>query len=303
MYYPSSPLDEIQRHAPGATVRFADGSDPAAAAALARDSDVVIVFGTQWSSEALDVAMALDGDQDALIDAVTRANPKTVVVLETGGQVAMPWVDRAGAVLEAWYPGRAGGAAIANLLFGTVDPSGRLPVTFARSVDQLPDPQPPHVGETVYGEGAAVGYKWFDAKGIAPLFAFGHGLSYTRFASTGLHAQATGGALTASFTVRNTGARAGASVAQIYVSPVSGGWEAPKRLGGFAKVALAPGASRTASVTVDPRLLATWDEAGHQWRIAGGAYKVMLADSAQDVRETVTVTLPARTLPATWRAR
>jgi beta-glucosidase len=303
MYYPSSPLDEIKRHAPGSTVRFADGSDPAAAAALARDSDVVIVFGTQWSSEALDVAMALDGDQDALIDAVTRANPKTVVVLETGGQVAMPWVDHAGAVLEAWYPGRAGGAAIANLLFGTVNPSGRLPVTFARSVAQLPDPQPPHVGETVYKDGAAVGYKWFDAKGVAPLFAFGHGLSYTRFASNGLHAQASDGTVTASFTVRNTGARAGASVAQIYVSPVSGGWEAPKRLGGFAKVSLAPGASRTVSVTVDPRLLATWDEAGHQWRIAGGAYKVMLADSARDVRETVTVTLPARTLPATWRAR
>jgi beta-glucosidase len=303
MYYPSSPLDEIKARAPGATVSYADGSDPAAAAALARDSDVVIVFATQWAGESFDVPMALDGDQDALVSAVGDANRNTVVVLETGGPVAMPWIDRVGAVLEAWYPGTAGGAAIANLLFGTVDPSGRLPATFPASVDQLPDPAKPHAGDVNYKEGATVGYKWFDAKRIAPLFPFGHGLSYTRFAADGLRATAINGALTASFTVRNTGARAGATVPQIYVAPVAGGWEAPKRLGGFAKVMLAPGASKAVSVTVDPRLLATWDEADQRWRTAGGAYKVMLADSARDIRQTVTVTLPARTMPATWRAR
>ncbi|MES2067511.1 MAG: glycoside hydrolase family 3 C-terminal domain-containing protein [Pseudomonadota bacterium] len=303
MYYPSSPLDEIQRQAPGATVRYADGSDPAAAAALARDSDVVIVFATQWAGESFDVAMALDGNQDALIGAVGAANPNTVVVLETGGPVAMPWIDQVGAVLEAWYPGTAGGKAIANLLFGKANPSGRLPVTFARSVDQLPDPAKPHSGDVVYKEGATVGYKWFDAKGIAPLFPFGHGLSYTRFVSEGLHAATPGGVLTATFTVRNTGARAGASVPQLYVAPVAGGWEAPKRLAAFTKVALAPGTRKAVTLTVDPRLLATWDEAHHRWHIAGGAYKVMLADSARDIRQTVTVTLPERTLPATWRAR
>uniref|UniRef100_UPI0035C97185 glycoside hydrolase family 3 C-terminal domain-containing protein n=1 Tax=uncultured Sphingomonas sp. TaxID=158754 RepID=UPI0035C97185 len=303
MYYPSAPLDEIKRQAPGATVRYADGSDPAAAASLARDSDVVIVFATQWAGESFDVPMALDGQQDALIDMVGSANPKTIVVLETGAQVAMPWLDHVGAVLEAWYPGTQGGAAIANLLFGKVNPSGRLPMTFARSVDQLPDPATPHVGDVAYAEGATVGYKWFDAKARAPLFAFGHGLSYTRFTTGGLKASVANGTLSATFTVRNTGARAGASVPQIYVAPVAGGWEAPKRLGGFAKVALAPGASRSVTLSVDPRLLATWDEAGHQWKVAGGAYKVMLADSATDIRQTVTVTLPARTLPATWRAR
>ena len=303
LYYPSSPLDEIKRQAPGATVRYADGSDPAAAAALARDSDVVIVFATQWAGESFDVAMALDGNQDALIGAVGAANPNTVVVLETGGPVAMPWIDQAGAVLEAWYPGTAGGKAIANLLFGKANPSGRLPVTFARSIDQLPDPAQPHSGDVVYKEGATVGYKWFDAKGIAPLFPFGHGLSYTRFVSEGLQATTPGGVLTATFSVRNTGARAGASVPQLYVAPVAGGWEAPKRLAAFTKVALAPGARKAVTLTVDPRLLATWDEAHHRWHIAGGTYKVMLADSARDIRQTVTVTLPERTLPATWRAR
>ncbi|TPG54697.1 glycoside hydrolase family 3 C-terminal domain-containing protein [Sphingomonas glacialis] len=303
MYYPSAPLDEIKRHAPGATVSYADGTDVAAATALAQNADIVIVFATQWQGESFDVPMALDGAQDALIAAVGAANPKTVVVLETGSQVAMPWLGKVGAVLEAWYPGTAGGAAIANLLFGTTNPSGRLPMTFASSVDQLPDPAKPHSGDVVYKEGAAVGYKWFDAKALTPLFAFGHGLSYTRFATDGLTATAANGVLTASFTVRNTGARAGATVPQIYVAPVAGGWEAPKRLVGFSKVALAPGARQTVSVSVDPRLLATWDEAGHQWRIAGGRYTVMLADSATDIRQTVTVSVPARTMPATWRAR
>lgn len=302
MYYPSSPLDEIKRQAPGATVRYADGSDPAAAAALARDSDVVIVFATQWAGESFDVPMALDGQQDALIDAVGSANPNTVVVLETGGPVAMPWIDRVGAVVEAWYPGTAGGVAIANVLMGKVNPSGRLPVTFPRAVDQLPDPAVPHSGDVAYREGATVGYKWFDAKAIKPLFAFGHGLSYTRFDRSALRAGVTDGTITASFIVRNTGARAGATVGQIYIAPVAGGWEAPKRLGAFAKVELAAGASKTVSVTVDPRLLATWDEAGHQWRVAGGSYRVMLAESAVDVKQTVTVTVPTRTMPATWRA-
>ncbi len=303
MYYPSSPMEEIKRQLPGATVRFADGTDPAAAAALARDSDVVLVFGTQWAGESFDVPMALDGQQDALVDAVASANRNTVVVLETGGPVAMPWIDKVGAVVAAWYPGTAGGAAIANVLTGKVNPSGRLPVTFARGVDQLPDPAAPHSGDVVYREGAAVGYKWFDAKAIKPLFPFGYGLSYARFNTNGLRASVANGTISASFTARNTGAVAGATVGQIYIAPVAGGWEAPKRLGGFSKVALAAGASKTVSVTVDPRLLATWDEAGHQWRIAGGTYRVMLADSAADVRQTVTVTVPARTMPATWRAR
>jgi len=302
MYYPSSPMAAIKRLAPNATVQFADGSDPAAASALARDSDVAIVFGTQWAGESFDVPMALDGEQDALIGQVAAANPKTVVVLETGGPVAMPWVDGVASVLEAWYPGTEGGAAIADLLFGRVNPSGHLPATFPKSVEQLPHPATPAAGDVTYDEGAAVGYKWFDKTGLTPLFAFGHGLSYTGFAMHGLTAApAKGGGIVAHFTVRNTGKRAGAAVPQVYVSPVAGGWEAPKRLGAFAKLALKAGAARAATVTIDPRLLATWDEAAHRWRIAGGSYRVMLAASATDVEQTVTVKVPAATLPAGWK--
>ena len=299
MYYPSAPLAEIRKLAPNATVRFASGDDPAAAAALARDSDVAIVFATQWASESIDVPISL-GTQDALVEAVAAANPRTAVVLETGGPVLMPWADRVGAVLEAWYPGTAGGTAMANLLFGRVAPSGRLPATFPRSLDQLPHPEAPHPGDTRYDEGAAVGYKWFDAKRLEPLFPFGHGLTYTSFGYGGLSAAAANGSVVARFRVSNTGARAGQAVPQIYVAAASGGWEAPKRLGGWRKLSLAPGASQQAEVSIDPRLLATWNEGAREWRIAGGTYQVMLGASARDIRQTVSVKVPARTLPATW---
>ncbi|MDB5691015.1 MAG: glycosyl hydrolase [Alphaproteobacteria bacterium] len=299
MYYPSSPLAEIRRLAPGASVRFASGEDPAAAAALARSSDVVIVFATRWEGESFDVSLNLPDNQDALISAVAAANPKTVVVLETGGPVLTPWADRVAGVLEAWYPGTEGGAAIANVLFGRVNPSGHLPATFPRSLDQLPHPAAPHAGDTSYGEGAAVGYKYYDAKGLEPQFAFGHGLSYTDFRMNGLRAVPAGRSIAVTLNVRNLGRRAGAAVPQVYVGGV--GWEAPKRLGGWQKVTLAPGAARTVTVNVDPRLLATWDEAGRSWRIAPGTYQVMLGASARDIRQTVNVRLAGGTLPANWR--
>jgi beta-glucosidase len=298
MYYPSSPLAAIAKLAPGATVRFADGSDPTAAAALARDSDVAIVFVTQWAGEAFDVPLTLSDNQDALVDAVAAANQKTVVVMETGGPVLTPWIDRVAGALAAWYPGTEGGTAIANLLFGKVNPSGRLPATFPRSLDQLPHPAEPNKGDTTYTEGAAVGYKWYDARGLDPQFAFGHGLSYTSFSFTGLSAAPSGNGVSVRFTVRNTGKVAGKAVPQIYVA--GAGWEAPKRLGGFTKVALAPGASKQVTVQVDPRLLATWDEAGRQWRIAAGRYDVVLGASARDVAQKRAIRLPARTLPVGW---
>ncbi|HLI21235.1 MAG TPA: glycoside hydrolase family 3 protein, partial [Stellaceae bacterium] len=222
---PSSPVRAIARAAPRARVTFDDGHDPEAAAASARGADVAIVFATQWQIEGADAGtLALPDHQDALIAAVAAANPHTIVVLESGGPVTMPWRDQVGAIVEAWYPGQRGGAAIANVLFGAVDPSGRLPLTFPASVDQLPRPEIP--GREVawnatfsinYGEGAAVGYKWFDAKQLTPLYPFGFGLSYTTFRYTGLHA--TGGkTVTARFTVTNTGKRAGADVAQLYAT-------------------------------------------------------------------------------------
>ena len=252
----------------------------------------MIVFATQWTGEGMDVpSLALPDRQDELVAAVAAANPKTVVVLETGGPVTMPWLPGVAAVLEAWYPGTSGGEAIAGILFGDADPSGRLPATFPASEAQLPRPVvdgypyvPERRFETDYHEGAAVGYKWFDLKGHKPLFPFGYGLSYTDFTLTGLEAAVKDGVVTASFTVTNVGKRAGKEVAQVYVAPVAARWEAPKRLGGFAKVEVRPGAAAHASVTVDPRLLAVWDPATKQWNVAAGDYRVILAASAADAR-------------------
>jgi len=298
-YYPSAPLAAIRKQAPNADVQFADGSDPAAAAALAKDADVAVVFVTQWAGESFDVSLSLADNQDALVSAVAAANPKTVVVMETGGPILTPWAGNVAGMLAAWYPGTEGGAAIGNLLFGKVNPSGHLPATFPKSLDQLPHPAEPKRGDVTYTEGATVGYKWYDAKGLEPQFAFGHGLSYTDFTFDKLTAAASGSGITARFTVRNTGKVAGAAVPQIYVG--GAGWEAPKRLGGWNKLTLAPGESREVTVTVDPRLLATWDDAGHQWKIAPGTYQVMLASSARDTKATVNVQLKGGTLPATYK--
>jgi beta-glucosidase len=308
MYYPSSPLEQIKALAPNASVTFVDGSDPAAAAAAARAADVAIVFATQWSSESIDVAMKLDGNQDALIEAVAAANPKTAVVLETNAGVAMPWASRVPGIVEAWYPGTAGGKAIANVLTGRVNPSGHLPVTFYAGEAQLPRPVRPGSNSEMdqftldYSEGAAVGYKWVERQKLQPLFPFGHGLSYTSFGYGPIGATpAANGGIRVRFTLRNTGKRRGMAVGQVYATPAAAGWEAPKRLVGFAKVDLAPSQSKVVSVDVDPRLLANFDDAGHAWRVSGGSYKLMLGASSADVRIATSVTLPAVTLPANWR--
>jgi beta-glucosidase len=308
VYYPSSPLRAIRAQAPHAVIAFADGGDPAAAARLAAESDVAVVFASQWATESEDVPFALRGNQDALIAAVAAANPHVVVVLETGGAVAMPWLNRVAAVLEAWYPGTSGGDAIAALLFGRVNPSGRLPLTFPRDEGQLPRRTIDGTGlplgsafDVGYPEGAAVGYKWYDSKGLTPLFPFGHGLSYTSFDYGGLSAELKSGKLQVRFHVRNRGRVRGMAVPQIYVSPVAGGWEAPKRLGGWKKVDLAPGAGSAVELDVDPRLLAVFDGAAGGWRIAGGRYTIALGASSRDLKENVTIALPERRLPATWR--
>ena len=308
VYFPSSPVQELQRLLPGASVAFVDGMDPAAAAAAAKGADVAIVFGTQWSSESIDVAMKLDGNQDALIAAVAAANPRTAVVLETNAGVAMPWAARVPAIVEAWYPGTNGGLAIANILTGEVNPSGHLPTTFYASEAQLPRPVRPGTKSEMdefnlpYPEGAAVGYKWMDSKNLQPLFPFGHGLSYTSFAYGPISAAPTGdGKVRVHFTVRNTGKRAGMAVGQVYASPAARGWEAPKRLVAFDKVELAPGASRSVDVDVDPRLLATFDESSDAWKLAPGSYTFMLGASSRDLRAKTSVILPALSLPSNWR--
>ncbi|WP_296948196.1 glycoside hydrolase family 3 C-terminal domain-containing protein [uncultured Massilia sp.] len=312
VYYPSSPLRAIQAQAPDARVVFDDGSDPARAARVAAQADVALVFANQWVGEANDAAsLALPDGQDALVDAVAGANKRTVVVLQNGGPVAMPWLAKVPAVLEAWYPGTSGGEAIANVLFGKVNPSGHLPATFPASEQQLPrpkldgDPKNPELQFAVdYHEGAAVGYKWFDLKGHKPLFPFGHGLSYTTFAYSGLAGQVKDGRLHVRFKVTNTGSVAGKDVPQVYVAPAGAKWEAPKRLAGWDKVALQPGESKDVEVTVEPRVLGMFDEASRTWRIARGKYKLVLAqDAAGTGASSVTVDVPAAVLDVRGKAQ
>ena len=308
----AAPLKALRARYPNAKVVHDDGTDPARAAKLAAESDLALVFADQWTTESVDAeTLNLPKNQDATIDAVASANKKTVVVLITGGPVVMPWLDKVGAVIEAWYPGTAGGEAIARVLTGEVDASGRLPVTFPKSVADLPRPKldgDPKTPEALFDvnydiEGAAVGYKWYDLKKIEPLFPFGHGLSYTRFTYSNLSATAAGEKVTVSFDVKNTGARAGKDVPQVYVSPKAGGWEAPKRLAGFKKVSLAPGATQRVTLTVDSRLLATWDEAARGWSIAAGQYDIALGASSKALVATAPVTLTSAKLPVSPKAR
>jgi len=314
VYHRSSPMGELAKLSK-AKLSYNDGKDLAAAAKLAANSDVVIVFANQWLAESFDAEdLNLPNKQDALIEAVAKANAKTVVVLQTGGPVVMPWLNKVGAVLEAWYPGSSGGAAIARVLSGEVNPSGRLPATFPASLAQLPRPvldgdaktKDENIIEKVatdYNiEGAAVGYKWFDLKGHKPLFPFGYGLSYTSFAYEGLDAKPAGTGIEVTFSIKNTGKRDGKAVGQVYVSPLAGGWEAPKRLGGWDKLELKAGASGKATVKIDPRLLGVYDSASKTWKIAAGEYLVTLADSAgAKPASSVKVKLDARTVDVNGR--
>jgi beta-glucosidase len=296
-WHNSSPLRAIKALAPGAQVTYVDGLDPAAAAAAAKAADIAIVFATHWQTEAQDApSLALPDGQDALISAVAAANPKSVVVLETGGPVLMPWLAEVPAVVEAWYPGQRGGEALARILFGEVNPSGRLPISFPKTAEQLPRPKPvvseaaAHSdaasnagapGEAVaaypveYPEGANVGYRWYAAKGDKPLFPFGYGLSYTRFAYTG--AKFAGGAApSVTVTVRNEGRRAGVALAQLYVT---GPDKAPPRLAGWKRQPLAAGESATVTIAADPRVLARWTASG--WSTPAGAYRLAVATDAE----------------------
>lgn len=293
IFHPSSPVKAIQARAGGAETVFNDGADPAAAAALARSADVAIVFATQWASEGVDLSLSLSGGQDGLIEAVAAANPHTIVVLETGGPVLMPWLDQVPAVLEAWYPGSKGGEAIAKVLYGEVDPSGRLPITFPVDAAQLPRPELPGARDATpegtsgpssqkpfdvdYVEGSDVGYRWFARTGKKPLFPFGFGLSYTSFEYSGLHVSG-GRTLTVGFTVANTGSRPGIDTPQLYLS--HGPHRGQQRLIGWSRVKLAPGGRKRVTLTVERRMLADWDQRRHGWRLDGGAYHVVVGHDA-----------------------
>ena len=283
--FPPSPLEELQKALPQAQFDFDPGYTPAEAALTAKRSDVVIFFGIRVEGEGFDSAdLSLPWGQDAVIDAVASANPNTVVVLETGNPASMPWRDKVKAIVQAWFPGQAGGQAIAEVLSGIVNPSGRLPVTFPESLDQTPRPDLSGLGTpwgtpvTIeYNEGAEVGYRWFAKTGATPMYAFGHGLSYTTFEYSDLEV-AGGETVTATFTVINTGERPGADVPQLYLTEAAG--DQRLRLLGFERVQLQPGESHRVTVTAEPRLLARFDGSAGKWRITEGTYKVALGRSA-----------------------
>jgi len=306
MFHPSSPLQALRAQFPRAQIDYLDGKDRAAAARLAQQAQVVIVFATQWAAESVDVPdMQLPDGQDALIEAVAAANPRTVVVLETNGPVRLPWLARVPALLQAWFPGIGGGPAIAALLSGQANPSGKLPVTWPVDESQLPRPHIPGLGfkpteapaDTIdYDiEGANVGYKWFAERGLQPQFAFGHGLSYTQFRYDHLSLVQHGARVVASFDVHNTGARAGAAVPQLYVR-LPGDSPAPLRLAGWRKLVLQPGQSQRLEVELEPRALANWDVGRQQWRLPAGQYQVTLASAADAPAAQQTIELPASAL-------
>jgi beta-glucosidase len=296
---PSVPVAELRAALPDAEVEFDPGLSPAEAALLARRSDVAIVFAIKVEGEGFDSAdIALPWGQDAVIEAVAAANPNTIVVLETGNPVAMQWRERVRAIVQAWYPGQAGARAIAEVIAGAVNPSGRLPVTFPAELGQTPRPELPGLGAPPgtptairYDEGAEVGYRWFASRRLRPLYAFGHGLGYTTFEYDDLEIEG-GETVSAAFTVRNTGLRAGADVPQFYLVAAPGGERV--RLLGFERVELEPGESRRVDLAADPRLLARYDTAAGRWRIDGGSYRVALGRAADDLVLEAGATVAAR---------
>jgi beta-glucosidase len=301
IWFPTSPLEALRDKLPHTKIVFDPGTDVNSAVKLARGSDLAIVFAYQWESEGMDLPnLSLSDNQDALIEQVAVANPHTVVVLETGSAVTMPWVDKVAGVVEAWYAGSSGHKALANVLVGQVNPSGKLAITFPKSEQDLPHlvipPAPPRLrGQGTgpvnagappsnysvnYTEGAEIGYKWYQDEHKTPLFPFGFGLSYTTFAYSGLSVDSA--ARIARFTVRNTGARAGTEIAEVYATLPNGSDESWERLAGFARLTLAPGKSQIVTVAIDPRVLQTFRDADESWNLAAGAYKILVGPSSSN---------------------
>jgi beta-glucosidase len=315
IWFRTSPLKAIQARAPHAMIVYDSGDDPAKAAALAKSADAAIVFAYQWESEGMDLkSLSLPHNQDALIAEVAKANPRTVVVLETGSPVTMPWVQAPAAILEAWYAGSDGANAVGNVLFGSVNPSGKLVNTFPKSEADLPHPtipQPPPASEhfdgaaspekwaaglppfpVVYDEGVKVGYKWYDAEKKPVLFPFGFGLSYTTYAYSGLKASRNAdGTAQATFTVANTGPREGTEIAQVYAELPAAAQEPPKRLVGFTRVQLAPGEKKTVTVEIDPKYLSIFDDQKDDWSLLPGNYTLLVGGSSDKLPLTAALTI------------
>ncbi len=291
VYHPSSPLQALRALLPGSQIEFNSGVDLAAAQALAQSADITLVFATQWTSEAYDVdSLNLADGQNELISAIAKANPKTIVVLETGGPVLMPWLNQTAAVLQAWYPGTEGGKAIARVLTGEVNPSSHLPITDPADSNQLPQKTIAGSGrkndevpfDIHYPEGATIGYKWYDQQKLTPLFPFGFGLSYSQFTYSKLTAEWNNGQLSVAFNLANNSKTAGKGLGLVFAQPVATIWEAPKRLVGFAKADLKAGANKKLQLSIDPLMLAVYQPQSKTWQIVEGDYDIRLAQHAMD---------------------
>jgi len=302
IWFPTSPLKQIRLAMPGTKVEYNSGEDKSAAADLAKQSDIAIVFVQQWTSEGMDLpTLTLPDDQNALVEAVAQANPHTIVVLETGTVALMPWADKVEGIVEAWYSGSRGATALANILTGAVNPSGKTAETFPLSDKDLPHLTIPALPKRDRGQGASavnagvdarstysvqydeglkVGYKWYDAEHKNVLFPFGFGLSYTTFTYSGLTVT-PGETTTATFTITNTGKRTGAEVAEVYAALPASTGEPPKRLVGFEKVMLAPGESREVTIKIDPLYLSVYNEATGKMEVSGGDYTLFVGGSSQ----------------------
>jgi beta-glucosidase len=284
----------------GGGIQFGWGMKPtntfATESALAAKDDVAIVcvgFTADSESEGYDRTFELPAGQKELIQAITRANKRTIVVMNSGGGVEMSnWVNTAGAVLQAWYTGQESGTAISEIIFGAVNPSGKLPASFEKHwEDSAADANyPGSEGKVYYKEGIFVGYRGFDRSEVKPLFPFGYGLSYTTFAYDGLRVEKDGANYHVQFSIRNTGTRTGAEVAEVYVQPVNPKVERPvKELKGFARVELSTGAGKTLSVDLDRSAFAYYDVATHAWKVDPGEYKILVGASSADIRLTGSV--------------
>jgi beta-glucosidase len=338
IYFPSSPMRYIGEQAPDAKITYDEGTDPAQAAKVAAGAQYAIVFVTQWMTEGQDNAtLSLPDKQDDLVAAVAKANPQTIVVLENGGPVNMPWAGQTKAIVESWYPGIGGGEAIANILFGKVNPSGKLPVTFAATESDLPHPQvtglrertappagaapaprpaaaaagatpgagaagaggaapprqrPPSFSVDYNVEGMAVGYRWFQVKKETPQFAFGYGLSYTKFAYSNLKVDADAKSVT--FDVRNTGERSGDEIAEVYVTLPDAAGEPFRKLVGFKRVSLGTGVRKTVEVPLDPLYLSVYSESSDAWSRPAGSFVFEVGGSSAELPLKQTLTLAAR---------
>jgi beta-glucosidase len=302
IWFPTSPMKALKTALPGTKIEYNAGTDLSSAAALAENSDVAIVFAYQWMSEGMDLPnLSLPDNQDALIDAVAKANSHTIVVLETGTAVTMPWLKDVSGVVEAWYAGSRGHIALVNVLTGEVNATGKLAMTFPKSEQDLPRTViaplskedegqgngavngPDHMQSKYsvsYDEGMKVGYKWYEAEHKQPLFPFGFGLSYTTYSYSGLKTDS--GQKTVSFEVKNTGKRAGTEIAEVYAMLPDAADEPFKRLVGWQRVELGPGESKTVSVTVDPQMLSIFDEQKNGWQLLKGKYPILAGPSSED---------------------